>query len=132
MRPCPSGRAASALPSTAPKARVRSSAFIPETMTWSGSNLDIISGIVAIVTAPLASRSRAIAWVANLVGLVLLINVGRVAMMSSPLPFAWPVTPALQLVLYLPYAWIGPVCVAGALAGHVVLTRALLKPQTVS
>ena len=99
---------------------------IPETMTWTGSNLDIISGIVAIIAAPFASRSRAVAWTANIIGIVLLINVGRVATLSSPLPFAWPVTPPLQLVLHLPYAWIGSVCVAGALAGHVVLTRALL------
>jgi hypothetical protein len=44
-----------------------------------------------------------------------------------PLPFAWGVQPPLQLVMYLPYALIGPVCVAGALAGHVILTRALLS-----
>jgi hypothetical protein len=28
--------------------------------------------------------------------------------------------------MHLPYALIAPVCVAGALAGHVILTRALL------
>jgi hypothetical protein len=37
------------------------------------------------------------------------------------------VTPPLLLALHLPYAWIGPVCVGGALAGHIVLTRALLR-----
>jgi hypothetical protein len=48
--------------------------------------------------------------------------------MSSPLPFAWKdVDPPLQLALHLPYALIVTVCVAGALAGHVVLTRALLR-----
>jgi len=99
---------------------------IPSTMTWTGQNLDIISGVVALVTAPLCVRWKAAAWVANVVGVVLLVNVGRVAMMSSPLPFAWEVQPPLQLILYLPYAWIGSVCVAGAVAGHVVLTRALL------
>jgi hypothetical protein len=45
--------------------------------------------------------------------------------MSSPLPFAWGVKPPLQLALYLPYAWIVPICVDGALFGHIVLTRAL-------
>lgn len=99
---------------------------IPGTMTWSGQNWDVISGIVALVAAPLASRSRAAAWAANLIGGVLLINVMRVAMMSSPLPFGWGVEPPLLLGLYLPYAWIGPVCVGGALTGHIVLTRALL------
>lgn len=100
--------------------------MIPTTMTWSGSNLDIVSGIVALGAAPFVERSRTLAWIANLVGIALLVNVGRVEMKSSPLPFAWNVDPPLQLILYLPYALIGTVCVAGALAGHVILTRRLL------
>lgn len=99
---------------------------IPATMTWTGQNLDIITGILALITAPLAGKSRVVAWGFNFVGFALLLNVGRVAMMSSPLPFAWGVTPPLELAFYLPFAWIVPVCVAGALAGHVILTRSLL------
>ncbi|MEZ0268322.1 MAG: hypothetical protein ACAI43_26645 [Phycisphaerae bacterium] len=103
---------------------------IPPTMTWTGQNFDIVTGVLALLLAPFASRSRAAAWAFNLIGFALLLNVMRVAMMSSPLPFAWPdVRPPLQLVLHLPYAWIGSVCVAGALAGHIVLTRALLAPR---
>lgn len=98
---------------------------IPETMTWSGQNWDIVSGVVALVLAPWAGRSRALAWTANLVGAGLLLNVMRVAVMSSPLPFGWGVTPPLLLAWYLPYALVAPVCVGGALAGHIVLTRAL-------
>lgn len=105
---------------------------IPETMTWSGSNLDVLTGILALIAAPLVLNLRGemqwtIAWCFNITGLALLLNVGRVAVMSSPMPFAWQVDPPLALALHLPYAWIGPVCVAGALAGHIVLTRALLK-----
>ena len=102
---------------------------IPWTMTWSGSNFDIVSGIAALLAAPFAARSRAIGWAANLIGLVLLVNVARVAILSSPLPFAWRVEPPLLLAAHLPYALIVPVCVAGALLGHVVLTRALLRPR---
>jgi hypothetical protein len=98
---------------------------IPQAMTWSGSNLDVISGIVALLLAPFAAR-RAVAWLANLVGFVLLINVARVAMLSSPVPFGWDVQPKLTIIAHLPYALIGPVCVAGALAGHIILTRRLL------
>jgi hypothetical protein len=98
---------------------------IPQTMTWTGSNLDVISGIVAIGAAPFARR-RAVAWLANLVGIVLLANVARVALLSSPVPFGWNVSPPLMLAMHLPYAWIVPICVAGALCGHIVLTRALL------
>lgn len=99
---------------------------IPDTMTWTGQNWDIVSGVVALVAAPFADRFRTVAWTANLVGAVLLANVMRVALMSSPVPFGWGVDPPLLLALHLPYAWIGPVCVGGALVGHVVLTRALI------
>ncbi len=106
------------------------SGTIPRTMTWEGANIDIISGVLALLCAPLALRWRAAAWLANVVGLVLLANVVRVVVLSSGLPFAWKdVSPPLQLAMYLPYAWIGPVCVGGALAGHVILTRALLRAR---
>jgi hypothetical protein len=98
---------------------------IPETMTWTGQNWDIVSGVLALVCAPFASRYPAAARLANIVGLALLVNVMRVAIMSSPLPFAWGTQPPLLLALHLPYAFIGPVCVGGALFGHIVLTRAL-------
>lgn len=100
---------------------------IPETMTWTGQNWDIISGVTALVCAPLASRHPIAARVANIVGFALLVNVMRVALLSSPLPFGWGQQPSLLLALHLPYAFIGPVCVGGALFGHVVLTRALWK-----
>lgn len=102
---------------------------IPQTMTWTGANPDIVSGMVALMLAPFAAR-RSVAWTVNVVGFVLLVNVARVAMMSSPLPFAWhEVQPKLTLIAHLPYALIGPVCVAGALAGHVILTRRLLSSE---
>jgi hypothetical protein len=98
---------------------------IPGTMTWTGQNWDIVSGIVALVAAPLACRYPIAARVANVVGFALLLNVMRVAIMSSPFPFGWGQQPPLLLALHLPYAFIGPVCVGGALFGHIVLTRRL-------
>lgn len=100
---------------------------IPETMTWTGQNWDIVSGIAALLAAPFANRSRAAAWTANLIGAVLLLNVMRVAILSSPFPFGWGQQPPLLLALHLPYMLIGPVCVGGALIGHIVLTRKLLS-----
>jgi len=98
---------------------------IPETMTWTGQNWDIVSGLAALVCAPLAGRYPVAARLANIVGFALLLNVMRVAIMSSPFPFGWGQQPPLLLGLHLPYALIGPVCVGGALFGHVVLTRRL-------
>lgn len=100
---------------------------IPTTMTWSGSNFDIVSGILAFVCYSFADKHRWVAWVFNVVGLGLLINVMRVAVMSSPLPFAWNVSPPLQLAFHVPYVLIAPVFVAGAFAGHLILLRALLR-----
>ena len=69
------------------------------------------------------------AWVANLVGFALLLNVMRVAVLAAPVPFGWGQQPPLLLAFHLPYALIGPVCVGGALFGHIVLTRALLRAK---
>jgi hypothetical protein len=99
---------------------------IPGAMTWTGQNWDIVTGIVALAAAPFANRFRALAWFANVVGALLLANVMRVVLMTSPLPFAWDVQPRLLLAFHLPYMLIAPVCVGGALFGHIVLTRALL------
>lgn len=102
---------------------------IPETMTWTGQNWDILSGLTALVCLPLVERHPVAARIANIVGLALLLNVMRVAVLSSPLPFGWGVKPPLALAFHLPYAFIGPVCVGGALFGHLVLTRALWRPR---
>lgn len=75
---------------------------IPATMTWTGQNVDILSGVAALVAAPFAARHRAAAWLTSIVG-------------------------ALLLAFHLPYATILLVCVGGALAGHIVLLRALLR-----
>jgi len=104
---------------------------IPQTMTWTGANWDILSGILALGLAPFANKFKSAAWAGNAVGLILLINVGRVAALSAPLPFAWKdVTPRLLLPYHLPYALILPVCIGGALAGHIILTRALLRSKS--
>jgi len=102
---------------------------IPATMTWSGRNWDIISGVLALVAAPFCRRSRIVAWLANGLGLVLLVNVMRVAVLSSPVSFGWSVVPKLELIYHVPYALIIPVCIGGALIGHIALTRALVRRE---
>ena len=105
---------------------------IPETMTWTGRNWDIVSGALALLTAPFATRFPRLVRITNIVGLALLLNVMRVAILSSPVPFGWGVQPPLALAFHLPYAFIGPVCVGGALFGHIVLTRALWRREAPS
>lgn len=101
---------------------------IPRTMTWTGENFDILAGGIALLAFPFAARFPIAARVANIVGLASLLNVLRVALLSSPIPMGWNVEPKLQVMLYAPYCLIGPVCVGGALIGHVLLLRALFMP----
>lgn len=99
---------------------------IPMTMTVAGKNFDVLTGLFALTIAPLAGTYRRLTWIFNITGMLLLLNVIYVSVMSSPFKFTWGVQPPLQLVFYMPYALIGPVCIGGALAGHIILTRALL------
>jgi hypothetical protein len=101
---------------------------IPATMTWTGQNYDIAAGVLAIVMAPLVVRAPFAARIFNWIGAALLLNVLRVVVMSSPLPFAWNVEPPLLVGAFAPYHLIATVCVAAALAGHIILLRAL-APQ---
>jgi hypothetical protein len=103
---------------------------IPESMTWSGQNWDVVSGFFALAFFMTVKRYPKLAWIPNGVGFILLLNVMRVAVLSSPVSFAWTVSPPLLLAFHLPYAWIVPICVGGALMGHIVLTRALLQQKT--
>lgn len=102
---------------------------IPKTMTWTGLNFDILAGFAALLAFPFAKRFPLIARAANIIGFASLLNVMRVALLSSPIPIGWDVQPTLQLILYFPYALIAPVCVGGALIGHVLLARALFVPE---
>jgi hypothetical protein len=100
---------------------------VPQTMTWTGQNWDIIGGVVSLVAIPFVNKSKAFAWTAQMIGFVLLLNVARVVLMSSPVPFGWHLENPILLVEYLPYALILPLFVAAALAGHLITFRALTK-----
>jgi hypothetical protein len=98
---------------------------VPPQMTWTGDNWDVATGVIALVCAPFARRP-AVAWFANVVGFVLLANVVRVVALSTPGPLQRYPEPLL-LAFHFPTVWIATVCVAGALLGHLVTFRALLR-----
>lgn len=100
---------------------------IPETMTWTGQNWDVATGVMALLALPFLNKSQKLAWFVQTVGFCLLFNVLRVVMFSSPLPFAWPLQNPLQLIGYLPYALIGPLFVGVALTFHLISFRKLLR-----
>ncbi len=108
---------------------------LPEQMTWSGQNPDIVTGLLALVLGLVGLRRplpRAAAWLFAVIGLGLLLNVMRVAVGSAPTPLrVFMNDPPVMLPWFFPFSWIVSICVAGALAGHIVLLRALLRrPST--
>lgn len=109
---------------------------LPVEMTYEGRNLDIVTGILAVIVGGWLWRrgpSRALVWLFNLVGFALLLNVAMVAILSSPFPFrVFDSGPPVLLVFYFPYGWILPMCVAPALAGHVLVFRWLWRGRASS
>ena len=104
---------------------------MPEQMSYSGRNFDIVTGITAILVSMLLVSGRAgrrivFAW--NVLGLILLANIVVIALLSTPL-FRYFGDDRLNVwVTYPPYVWLPAVLVLAALAGHLVIFRAL-RPQ---
>ncbi len=105
--------------------------IMPEALSYSGYNFDIVTGASALGLW-LAMRAglrvpRAGLWVWNAWGLWCLAVITAVAVGSSPLVRAFGSEPRHlnTWVLFFPYVWLPTVLVVIALAGHVVVTRAL-------
>ncbi len=107
---------------------------MPPQMTWTGQNIDVLAGIIGLTAgfalwfgrerfSPTAKRRLAIG--ANVLGLLLLLNVIRIVMTSVPSPFRQFEEPLL-FPFYVPYVLIGPFAVMVALFSHIVALRALL------
>ncbi len=106
---------------------------LPVTMTYAGRNFDIISGALAIPVALWAWKGRVPRWAVagyTVVGLALLLRVASLAVLSSPVPFRrYFEGPPVQLAAHVPTVWIVPICVGGALAGHIIALRWLRKQR---
>lgn len=106
---------------------------IPVQMTYAGLNFDIVTGILGLFIGLSMWRSgpsRRLVWLFNLVGFGLLLTVASIAVLSSPVPFrVFMNEPAVLLVFHAPYAWIVPMCVAPALAGHLLVFRWLWRTR---
>ncbi|MCA9607027.1 MAG: hypothetical protein KC619_15585 [Myxococcales bacterium] len=110
-----------------------SEGVVPVQMTFEGHNFDIVTGTLGLLVAVVAlvrRRDLPRPWLLtfNAIGSALLLAVIVIVLLSSPLPIKRYEGPPILLGLHLPYAWIAPVCVAGALSAHLMLWRALLRP----
>jgi hypothetical protein len=102
--------------------------IMPIQMSYSGRNFDILTGITAIAVAfavkrGIAGKKLILAW--NIMGLILLVNIVTVAILSTPL-FRYFGNDRLNVfVTYPPFVWLPAVLVLAALAGHLLIFRAL-------
>jgi len=109
---------------------------IPEQLTWSGLNFDVLSGITALLVASMAWRGQAsrrliAAW--NWLGFALLLNVGSIAVMSLPTPLrVFMDEPPLTATTTFPFVWLPAFLGLSALFGHVLVWRWLARNKAAS
>jgi hypothetical protein len=102
---------------------------MPVQMSYSGLNFDIVTGITAPLIAGLVLSGRAgqrlvLAW--NILGSILVLNVVIVAILSTPPVAYFGGGDRLNVwVTYPPFVWLPAILVVAALAGHLVIFRAI-------
>jgi len=111
--------------------RLAERGIMPEQMSYSGRNFDIVTGITALVVAALVWRGLAgpgLVRLWNLMGLALLANIVTVAIISTPRFAAFGPDRVNVFVMVTPFVWLPAVLVLAALAGHLLIFRALRAP----
>lgn len=107
---------------------------MPEQMTYTGWNFDIVTGASAVVVAVLVAlgiggRRLVLAW--NALGTGLLVSIVVIAVSSTPLFAAFGEGAALNtFIAYVPFTTLPTVMVLLAMAGHVMVWRKLLGERT--
>lgn len=108
---------------------------MPEQMTFTGWNFDIVTGASAVVVAVLVAlglggRRLVLAW--NALGTALLLTIVVIAVSSTPVFAAFGEGAALNtFIAYVPFTTLPTVMVLLAMAGHVVLWRKLVGERAV-
>lgn len=103
--------------------------IMPVQMSYSGRNLDVLTGAGALIVAALVATQRcgrSVVWGWNVVGLLLVLNVVTVGVLSTPRFQYFGPDQVNVFVTYVPFVWLPAVLVPAAIAGHIVVFRALL------
>lgn len=108
--------------------------IMPMQMSYSGLNFDILTGLSAVALAVwlrFGRPPRGLVWAWNVMGLLLLANIVTVAVLSTPRFAAFGSTPERlnTFVTRAPYVLLPAVLVLAAWAGHLIVFRALRRPQ---
>jgi hypothetical protein len=100
---------------------------MPNVMSFSGYNFDIVTGITSIIVAILLKRGASIElarwW--NRLGAALLTAIVMIAFLSSPMVRAFGNDQVNVWVAYVPFVWLPTILVAFAIFGHIVIYRRL-------
>lgn len=110
--------------------RMSDRGIMPPQMTYTGRNFDILTGASAIVVAALVARGiggRRLVMLWNVAGFALLINIIVVAVLSTPAFASFGPDRLNTFVTYVPFVWLPAVMVSAALAGHLIIARALAR-----
>ena len=103
--------------------------IMPEQMSYSGRNFDIVTGATALIVAALVAANRGgrlLVALWNVLGLALLANIMVVAIISTPLVAFYGPERLNIWVTYPPFIWLPAVMVLAALTGHLLIFRALV------
>jgi hypothetical protein len=104
--------------------------IMPVQMSYEGQNYDILTGATALIVAVLLKTGvggRVVVAVWNVFGLALLVNIVTIAILSTP-RFAYYGRDRLNVwVMDPPYVWLPAVMVLAALAGHLLIFRAVTR-----
>jgi hypothetical protein len=114
--------------------RAYAEGLMPVQMSYSGRNLDILTGISAIIVAAILIRRPTALWLArawNVLGIALLVNILAVALLSAPTPFRmFHNEPANVWITHAPWVWLPSVFVVAAITGHILVFRRLRHEAT--
>jgi hypothetical protein len=105
--------------------RAYSEGVMPEQMSYSGLNYDIITGICALFVASLLLLGRMPTWgvkIWNWGGSLLLLNIIVIALLSTPTPLrVFRQEPANVWIVDTPFIWLPALFVAYATLGHLLV-----------
>lgn len=108
--------------------------YVPELMTFSGWNFDILAGITAPFIFYLGYLKKKLtirillAW--NIICLGLLFTIIALALLSAPLPFQTLAFDQTNIgVLYFPFIWLPGIIVPVVLFSHLASIRQLIRQR---
>jgi hypothetical protein len=105
----------------------------PVQMTFEGQNLDILTGLTALIVGYLATRqkiSRTVLILWNIAGLALLVNIVAVAILSMPTPLRiFTNEPGSAIVAQFPVSWLPGLLVPLAYTLHFFSLRQIITQK---